>query len=1371
MLYSQLHTSIRFAFFGVVTFSGMSVLAIASSPVYADTVNNIRQFDYASNRLLTSNQNNNQNSNYYKNNKNLAVAGQSSANTTHKSTRNSNQNTTQYIANYLSTNKSSNLSSRPSSIKAPKKSASNRASPRVNNHSMAKKATTKKVVDYLNSQAIDKGTKKATNNKQVLNNNAFINTQVIRTVQTETANQQFNQPVDTGDSNGNINSNIKALYQQLQNKTSTHNNIANSQANIQANIEEWESNIRHIIQDNQSMVDGTTVKKFTDSKNNPNKKILNRYSASLTGVLKEPLEPVIPVMPIYDGNHSINYHKDRQAGSGRNASQQDGINQLQEHIRKKVIKQQEELKKFYQQPTNKRSNRQSKQHSKQKSKQRNKPRGLSQSVIADGPYESYKLSASLQYELEHAELVASQDSSSFRKIALEKQIVQIKNQTTNQTTNSADSLPEQTSFPNVYYANSTRDTSPEIEPVNINNSQLDGEGLANKQLANKQQGKQKDAKQRQLVNKLMENAYQLSPKKEVTPTFIKKVRGGTESLTNRLVDKKKPKNKISNDDSSVGKSANNKSMDEGSNKVARCYGQWVYPSSKTGHNNSGKNSSRDNVDIPSSVPNSVPSGWYHALADYGYYDNERYAELTGNVLVRQGNQLIQADKVTLDIKNGTAKAEGGVMFNDGRAENALTDTDNANQLTKPKKSNSLGIVGVADSIEYGEKINAKADGVAFASIPMQAHGYASRMTQNSDSEYSLQDVMFTTCDPVNRKWHLESKSIDLNKKTGRGETRNTTLHIKDVPVLYLPYFNFPIDSRRTSGFLVPNGSINSKTGVELAIPYYFNLAPNYDATVNTRIFANRNPMVEGELRYLTKDFGGGRVVGSYLAKDRKYNDQNRNSLYFQHDWQSKKTPNLTAQLQYNYVSDADYDDDFDYLGVVDNYLNLPRSAKVNYYNDYLKTQLKLEDYQSLEAKDLYGKRIADKDRPYARLPQFTVDYQVPNRLLKPLSNSNVEITGEHDSAYFKNSVEDGSAVEQSGFRMYNKLSASYPYVRSWGYIKPKLSLQHLYASYDEDARIANNVSEQNNSQSVFVPQVSIDAVANFEKKGAPFQWMGDDNSNGYQLLSPRLKYSYAPYQSQNNIPNFNTRIASINYEQLYADSWFLGHDRLQDLHALTPGVNYRYIDEMGVTRLDANIAQQFYLDSGQVTLDGSDGVARKSLFNEDSSGLVANVSTHLYPNLWFDVDGALKDNFNLNYITSQLRYQPTTDSQFSLGVTERKQDNNTSQMPLSAVTASAVFPINNNWRMISQTQYDYDDNQFLDSLVGVDYEDCCIGFSVYGRRYYNDLNTNDDPNRAIMAEVRLKGLSGTSSLNKLLSEKVMGIDKVNRSWKNSPDYH
>ena len=259
---------------------------------------------------------------------------------------------------------------------------------------------------------------------------------------------------------------------------------------------------------------------------------------------------------------------------------------------------------------------------------------------------------------------------------------------------------------------------------------------------------------------------------------------------------------------------------------------------------------------------------------------------------------------------------------------------------------------------------------------------------------------------------------------------------------------------------------------------------------------------------------------------------------------------------------------------------------------------------------------------------------------------------------------------------------------------------------------------------------------------------------GYQLLSPRLKYTYSPFEDQNDIPNFNTRIASINYQQLFSDSWFLGYDRLQDLHAITPGINYRYIDATGVTRFDGSIAEQFYYDDGRVTLEDQTPV-----FDTDSSGMVWNISTQPYNNVWVDVSGALNSSYDLNYITTELRYQPSSNSLFNVGFVKRQEDENTNQLPISALTASAIFPINNNWRVLAQGQYDYRRNQTLDALVGIDYEDCCIGFAVYGRRYYNDLNINDKPNQAIMAEIRLNGLGSDSGrLTRLLADKVLGFE-------------
>ena len=794
--------------------------------------------------------------------------------------------------------------------------------------------------------------------------------------------------------------------------------------------------------------------------------------------------------------------------------------------------------------------------------------------------------------------------------------------------------------------------------------------------------------------------------------------------------------------------------------AARCEGQWVYPKKNLNYqraiNEAGASNGQPAPNLNGLPNNQAP---LFAESDYGYYDNVDYAELSGNVIIDQGTQHIEAEKIVLDLSNGVAAAQGNVMFTDQATGNASATgaqdrTQQNGKTSLTDKAAQGGLIGVADDLNYNtETGQSTATNVAFASVELQAHGYAKRLNRPNESQYELDEVMYSTCPPTNRKWQFDAKSIDLDTETGRGEAYNTTFRIADVPVFYLPYFNFPIDSRRGSGFLLPNASISSENGLEIDVPYYFNLAPNYDATLSTHIYTTRNPMLSGEFRYLTENYGEGIFNGSYLPNDKEYDGEDRRSLFYDHYWSSTSIPRLSGEAKYSYVSDADYLNDFDTLGLSDNTLNLPRRAQLNYYNDYVDGELKVETFQTLDALNNSGQMLQDKDKPYSRLPQLKLDYRLPWA-------KHFDITGVSDSAYFKKSIDDGSENEKSGTRFYNKLSASYPMENSWGYIKPKLSLQHLFTTYDEDSLVDNSLDKDDGSQSVFVPQASIDAGLHFYQAGSPFGAF-DDTLGGYRLLSPRLKYTYSPYKDQNDIPNFNTRIASINYEQLFSDSWFLGHDRLQDLHAFTPGINYRYIDATGVTRFDGSIGEQFYLDDGRVTLDNT-----KPVFTSSSSGLVWDTSTHPYNNVWVDVSGALTNSYDLNYITTELRYQPSDRSLFNVGFIKRQRDENTNQLPLSALTASAVFPINNNWRVLAQGQYDYNRNQMLDSLIGIDYEDCCFGFAVYGRRYYNDLNIAEKPTQAIMAEVRLGGLgSGSSRLTRLLSDKVLGFEPVQNAWK------
>lgn len=795
-----------------------------------------------------------------------------------------------------------------------------------------------------------------------------------------------------------------------------------------------------------------------------------------------------------------------------------------------------------------------------------------------------------------------------------------------------------------------------------------------------------------------------------------------------------------------------------------CQGVWHYPS----------------------VTNPSPNGGLSASADYGYYDNEQYGELFGDVQILQNDKSIFANKVQLNTHTGQATATGQVLFNSGNAKDGKLPVG-ARPLTNQQKLQenlafSNDLIGMAQKLDYNLNTGqATAYDVAFASNNLHAHGYAKGLNATNPNQTILTKTSFSACPPDRRHWELSADEIILNKETGRGIAKNTALKIRNKTIIKLPYFNFPIDDKRASGFLLPKGGINSQDGVEVSLPYYFNLAPNYDATITPTIYSNKNPRVTGEFRYLTKNYGSGIVEGAVLPNDRQYGNKNRGHLFYNHLWQINNQQkqqlgingahwldDVTLTGTYHYISDNQYLSDFDNLGLTNNALNLPRRIQLTYDKNNIHATFKAETFQKLEGFDENGNPLLDKDRPYSRLPQLSINYQLPQSLtqkylanLSPNLAKNTIVTGTHDFGYFKKRIEDNSDTEKSGFRAYNQFTMSYPLTRSWGFVIPKIALSHLYMAYDEDSITTQNLPKTEGSYAVFSPNLSIDSGLHFQKNGVPFGWL-DKESGGYQLLSPRLKYQYNAYQDQSKMPNFETSTASLSYDQLLSDGWFLGYDRLSDLHAITPALNYRYIDKTGQTRLEMGIAEQFFLSNMKVGLNNSSSVlAHKG----ESSGLSWKASIMPYQSVWIDGAGSFKRDYTPNATMVSARYQPNDGTLFNIGVISRKADVRLGQLPLSAYTGAGVFRINNHWQVVGQAQYDTHKSRLMDTLLGINYEDCCVGISIYGRQYYNDLRPNEKPNRAIMAELRLNGLTGKGQLNRLLSEKILGFDNIAETWR------
>lgn len=707
-------------------------------------------------------------------------------------------------------------------------------------------------------------------------------------------------------------------------------------------------------------------------------------------------------------------------------------------------------------------------------------------------------------------------------------------------------------------------------------------------------------------------------------------------------------------------------------------------------------------------------------ADYGHYNPTGDSVLQGNVVIDQEGRTIRADQVTIDSTQTYANAEGRV------------------QLAQS------GLLSQSDAINYNLKTQTgDLNNSFYISEQQHAHGHASQIKRANENLVIFKDASYTACPPEQKPaWKIQAKEIELNQDTGRGVTRNTKLYIKDVPVLAVPYFNFPIDDRRTTGLLSPNFGYSNDGGAQLITPIYLNLAPNYDLTLTPSYMSKRGPKLDADFRYMTENFGAGRIWGGYIASDNQYGDEARDDLHFIHNW--RISDQWSTNLEYNYASDKDYFADFNNNPNTRTDLNLRRAWELNYQNGIpgLRAQLKVEDFQTLD------KTVKDVDKPYARLPQFLLNYVTGDA-------QGLQYEFNNDTAYFKKSVNDGSALESSGTRIYNQFAVRYNYLTpSWFYVVPEVSVRSINTFYDQDSKEGRGLSSSDDlEKSVVVPQFTLATGLTFEKEGKYLQ-----------SISPRAFYAYSPYKNQDDHPNFDSTTASINYDQLFNPYRFYGHDRLDDNNFLSLGVTYSLLDTEGLERIKASVGQSYYFSDRRVSLNEK----LDEFDTQNRTGPIISLSSQLNQNVTITSNSAWMSNGDNAQRDFQAYYTGDKGNLYNLGYFYRK-DIPDRQDSYDQVVASFIQPVKDNWRIMGHAQYDIDNQVMREYLLGVNYESCCWAVSVYGRSYYNDL---DDPNapdvrkkNAVMAEFTLKGLGALNNkLASLLENRVLGFNKINQSW-------
>lgn len=664
------------------------------------------------------------------------------------------------------------------------------------------------------------------------------------------------------------------------------------------------------------------------------------------------------------------------------------------------------------------------------------------------------------------------------------------------------------------------------------------------------------------------------------------------------------------------------------------------------------------------------------------------SRLQGGVTMRQGGRRLSASSAELDQVTNKARLEGNVKF---RETGLLMLSDSAQIDT----SNSEAIFNNAQYVIHEDGFRGSAD----------------RIIRLEDERLRIENGDYTYCPPFSDAWKLEADSIVLDQNEGVGKAEDTVIRVGGVPIFYAPYFTFPIDNRRKSGFLYPSVGYSTDGGLDLAVPYYFNIASNMDDTLTARYMADRGLLLENEFRYMNK-WSRNTLNTAYLSSDKSFNDD-RWLLGINHS--GKPAERWGTSIDFSAVSDDDYFEDLDTNLEVSRQDHLDQRADITYSQKNWSFRARVHDYQTIDN---------DSKSPYKRLPQLTLKGE--NEL--------------GDAGEFKYIAEytqfdrDLSGLTGRdriiGDRRFIMPTVNYLWQAPWGYIKPELSLWS--SSYSLD----NQLSSLSESPSVNVPILSLDSTVIFERALS---------NGGTQTLEPRIYGLYVPEEDQDEIPDFDTSEPDFSYNSLFRHNRFSGKDRIGDAKQISLGLASRFYGQDGNEKGSLSIGQAYYFADRKVQLDPASPDS-----TEGQSDIATEAVWYLNQNFRASFD-AILDNNDFSNTESNLRLRYNSDLDHRFDFSYRYEEDTRKQTDLSF-----IWPLNGSWTAMGRWLHDIEENDNLESALGLEYESCCWKVSFAGRRWLDDKDNYDT---GMFLNFTLKGLGSFGSGSNGFLNDIIGYEE------------
>jgi LPS-assembly protein len=690
-------------------------------------------------------------------------------------------------------------------------------------------------------------------------------------------------------------------------------------------------------------------------------------------------------------------------------------------------------------------------------------------------------------------------------------------------------------------------------------------------------------------------------------------------------------------------------------------------------------------------------------ADHVDGTSDRETHARGNVVLKRNGQTVQADWVTLknetnEIQAGdrTHLSQHGDVLEGGELN--LNDNTRTGTLASPTFSFAPRAGKVVD--DYSGETRESHGG----------HGDAAKLVFDGQDKYRLEDARFTSCRPGSEDWYVKSPDMAIDYTRNLGTARNGTLEFKGVPLLYSPYLDFSLDGSRKSGFLSPTIGTTGSGGFDLTVPWYWNIAPDMDATIAPRILSKRGVLFDNEFRYL-----GNTYKGSIKAEEIFHDSVlGRERHAFQLEHVQSFAPALVGTLNIQSASDDRYFADFGDRVAIASTTYLPREAHLVYSLPGFQAVARVQRFQTLQDP------TNPVGIPYERMPQLTLDYA-------PVLSSLYRLDLNAEAVDFRHPTQ----LEGQRYSAYP--SISFPFERAYGFVTPKFGLHATHYNLSDGRKLSRTL-----------PIASLDAGLYFDRET---HLLGADM---VQSLEPRLYYLHVPFKDQSAFPDFDSSVADFSFAQLFGENRFTGGDRISDANELTTAITSRLFEtETGIERARLAIGQRFYFDPQRVTLSGPSNTTGAS-----SSDLVANLGGQAGEHWWLDTgweyDTRLKQSVKESF---NLRYQPESTRLLNLRYRLDRQTD------IKQVDISGEWPLMGGWHGVARHNWSLTDHRALESLAGVEYNGGCWVFRAVTQRF---VTSAKQTSTAFFIQLELNDLGrlGSNPLQ-VLKDSIPGYTKLN----------